>query len=504
MPYPTDVADDLNALRKRFTLLTDLVQVGGLLGWDEQTQLPPAATEARGRQTAALESVLHEKLTDRRVGEWLARLEDAQLEPLDTRLVQLCRRRFDRAVKLPATLVEELATQRSKSQGAWLRARRQNDFRQFEPHLRRMFELAREQAELLGYEDHPYDALHDDYEPGSSAKRVRGLFDRLRPELVELARSAAGGDDQDALLYREFDVARQEEFVRAEAARFGFDFDRGRLDPSVHPFAEGVDPTDVRITTRYRRDFLSSALFATLHETGHGLYEQGLDLELARTPVGAAVSLGVHESQSRLWENLVGRSLPFWRGAYPRLQKLFPALGGVALEEFYRAVNCVKPSLIRVEADEVTYNLHVIARFELELAMLEGELSTADLPEAWNAKYDELLGIEPSDDLLGCLQDVHWSVGLIGYFPTYTLGNVMSVQIFEAARRSIPDLDERIEAGDHAPLLAWLRENIHRQGSKYQPDELLERVTGSRLDAAPYLRYLSNKFENLRQPVSGA
>ena len=503
MPYPTDLAEALGALRKRFTLLSDLDQVGGLLGWDEQTQMPAAASEARGRQSAALEAVLHEKLTDPAVGEWLARLEDAQLEPLDATLVKLCRRRYDRAVKLPAELVEELATQRSKSQEAWLRARRENDFSLFQPHLATMIELTRRQADLLGYEEHPYDALHDDYEPGSSARRVRELFDRLRPELVELARAAAGDDDQDAVLYREFDIARQQEFVRAEAARFGFDFERGRLDPSVHPFAEGIDPSDVRITTRFRRDYLASALFATLHETGHGLYEQGLDPEHARTPLGKAVSLGIHESQSRLWENLVGRSLPFWRGAYPRLQALFPALDGVSLEDFYRAVNTVKPSFIRVEADEVTYNLHVIARFELELAMLEGSLSTSDLPEAWNAKYRELLDIEPPDDLLGCLQDVHWSVGLIGYFPTYTLGNVMSVQIFEAAKRSIPDLHELIEAGDHRPLLDWLRTNIHRQGSRYEPDELLERVTGSRLDATPYLRYLRSKFENLRQPTVG-
>lgn len=504
MPYPTDVANALAALRKRFTLLSDLSQVGGLLGWDEQTHLPPAASAARGRQHAALETVLHEKLTDEQVGEWLARLEEAQLEPLDADLVRLSKRRFEREVKLPAELVEELATQRSKAQESWLRARRANDFSLFEPDLRRMFELSREQAERLGYDDHPYDVLHDEYEMGSSARRVRGLFEQLRPELVELARTAAGDDRQDDVLFREFDVARQEEFVRAEVERFGFDFERGRLDPSVHPFAEGIDPSDVRITTRYRSDFLSSALFATLHEAGHGLYEQGLDPSLSRTPVGKAVSLGVHESQSRLWENLVGRSLPFWRGAYPRLQKLFPALEGVKLEEFYRAINCVKPSLIRVEADEVTYNLHVIARFELELAMLEGELDTADLPEAWNAKYSELLGIEPPDDLLGCLQDVHWAFGLIGYFPTYTLGNVMSVQIFEAAKGSIADLDERIEAGDHRPLRDWLRENIHRQGSRYQPDELLHRVTGSSLDAGPYLRYLRNKFENLRQPVGSA
>jgi carboxypeptidase Taq len=500
MTYSTRVAEDLASLRQRFALLADLGQAAGLLAWDRHTYLPAAAGASRGRQSAALDAVSHEKLSDPAVGELLARLEDAELSPVDARLVQLGRRRHDRAVALPASLVQELADARSQAQDAWLDARKHKEFARFAPHLQRMFELSRRQAERLGYAEHPYDALHDEYEIGSTVARVRGLFDELRPALVHLAGSlaAAGEVQSDAALHGEFDPKRQEEFVIGEVRRFGFDFERGRLDPTVHPFAEAMGRTDVRITTRYRRDFLASSVFATFHEAGHGLYEQGVNEEFDRSPLGDAISLGVHESQSRMWENLVGRSLPFWRGAYPRLQATFPeALGKVGLDEFYRAVNCVKPSFIRVEADEVTYNLHVIARFELELAMLEGSLPAAELPEAWNASYRDLLGITPPDDLLGCLQDVHWSLGLIGYFPTYTLGNLMSVQLFEAARKAIPDLERRMEAGDHGALLGWLRENVHLQGSLHQPDELLRRATGSALDAAPYLRYLSSKFSGL-------
>ncbi|MEX2543382.1 MAG: carboxypeptidase M32 [Trueperaceae bacterium] len=500
MSYPSQVAEALDSLQRRFALLADLTQAASLLSWDRHTYLPSGAGVTRGRQSAALDAICHEKLSDPRIGEWLSRLEDAALSAEDARLVDLCRRRHDRAVRLPAALVQDLADARSLAQEAWLDARRHNEFGRFAPSLQRMFELRREQAEQLGYAEHPYDALHDEYEAGSTAARVTSLFAELRPALVSLVGSLAAGTagNADAPLHGEFDPRRQEEFVTGEVKRFGYDFERGRLDPTVHPFAQAMGRNDVRITTRYRADYLSTGIFATFHEAGHGLFEQGLLEELDRSPLGDAVSLGVHESQSRMWENLVGRSLPFWRGAYPRLQAHFPqALAGVDVESFYRAVNYVQPSFVRVEADEVTYNLHVIARFELELAMLDGDLPAEELPEAWNAKYRELLGITPPDALLGCLQDVHWSIGLIGYFPTYTLGNLMSVQLFEAARAAIPDLDALIEAGEHRPLLDWLGEQIHRQGSRYRPDELLERATGSVLDAAPYLRYLNSKFRGI-------
>lgn len=507
MTYPSQVAEALASLQRRFALLADLTQAASLLAWDRHTYLPSGAGRTRGRQSAALDAIGHEKLSDPIVGEWLARLEDAELSAEDARLVELCRRRHDRAARLPAALVQDLADARSQAHEAWLDARRHNEFRRFAPALQRMFELSREQAEQLGYAEHPYDALHDEYEADSTAARVRRLFAELRPALVSLAGSLAAGParNSDAPLHGEFDLRRQEEFVVGEVKRFGYDFERGRLDPTVHPFAQAMGRNDVRITTRYRADYLATGVFATFHEAGHGLYEQGLIEELDRSPLGESVSLGVHESQSRMWENLVGRSLPFWRGAYPRLRALFPeALAGVDVDSFYRAVNVVQPSLIRVEADEVTYNLHVIARFELELAMLDGDLAAADLPAAWDAKYQELLGITPPDHLLGCLQDVHWSSGLIGYFPTYTLGNLMSVQLFEAARGAIPDLDNLIEVGDHRPLLGWLRQQIHRQGSRFRPDELLERVTGSVLDSAPYLRYLSTKFQGIARAEAPA
>lgn len=497
MPYPSKVAEDLAHLKRRFALLADLYQTGGLLAWDRHTYMPAAAGAARGRQSSTLDSLSHEKLSDPRVGDWLSRLEDAELSPEDEALTRLCRRKHSRATRLTAGLVENLADTRSQAQEAWLEARRQNEFTPFAAPLQRMFDLNREQAEQLGYQEHPYDALHDDYEEGSSTARLRRLFDELGPALTRLLEQiegrAAGGDD--SVLHGRFDERRQEEFVIGEVERFGYDFQRGRLDGTVHPFAQAMSRDDVRITTRFRRDYLSTGVFATFHEAGHGLYEQGVSEELDRNPVGASVSLGVHESQSRLWENLVGRSLPFWRGAYPRLRALFPdELGDVEVAEFHRAVNCVKSSFIRVEADEVTYNLHVIARFELELALLEGSLAASELPEAWNESYRRLLNITPPDPLQGCLQDVHWSLGLIGYFPTYALGNLMSVQLFEAVRSDLPDLLGQIESGDFRALLAWLRERIHRQGSRYLPDELLRRATGSALDVEPYLRYLNGKY----------
>lgn len=504
MAYPSHIEDTLNALRERFALLADLGSAESLLMWDRQTYMPPAAADSRGHQSAALEGVVHEKLTDPRVGEWLARLEQAELSGDDEALVSLCRRAFDQSCKLPPHFVEKYAEARSHAQQAWLDARARNDYDVFEPALRRLVDMLRERAELLGYEQHPYDALHDEYEVGSTAARVRDLFEQVKEPLVALLGriERAGRSGRDELLTRDYDPARQNEFALEAVALMGFDLEGGRLDTTVHPFCQGVGRGDVRITTRYLRNFLSAGIFAALHEAGHGVYEQGLPAQWSRGPLGEAVSLGVHESQSRLWENLIGRSLPYWRGAFPRLRQLFPeALSKVGVDKFYRAVNAVKPSLIRVEADEVTYNLHIIARFELELGLLDGSLDTRELREAWAEKYRELLGIEVPDDIHGCLQDVHWSHGLVGYFPTYSLGNLMSVQIFEAMSRSVGGADELIERGEFGPILEWLRENIYRFGSRYRPDELLRRATGSGLDAAPYLRYLERKFTPLYDGV---
>lgn len=489
----------LEQLRQRFATLADLSQINGLLSWDQQTYMPGGAAAARGQQQATLDAISHQLLTDRETGELIARLEQADgLTPDKSAFLRLARRAHGQATKLPAEFVETVAKDRALSQQAWLEARQDGDFGRFAPHLERMFELARQQAEYLGYEESPYDALHDLYEPGSTAAAVRAVFEPLREETVALVREIMNAPAiDDSCLSGEFGEAPQEQFALEVITAFGYDLGRGRLDRTVHPFAQGMGRTDVRITTRYRLDFLNTALFGTLHEAGHGIYEQGLPEEHQRSPVGESVSLAVHESQSRMWENLVGRGLPFWQGAYPRLQELFPQFGRVPLEEFYAAINRVAPSLIRVEADEITYNLHIMVRFELEQALLAGDLAVADLPAAWNERYRDYLGITPENDVVGCLQDVHWSVGLIGYFPTYTLGNVMSVQLFDAAKRAHPAIEEEIRAGRFDTLLGWLRENVHRHGSLYLPDELLRRATGSSLDAAPYVRYLNEKYRAL-------
>ncbi len=496
MPDPETL---LAQLRERAGVIQDIAQAGAVLSWDQNTYMPEGAAEARGQQLATLEGLVHERLSDPAFGDLVADLERAGLEPesVDAAMVREAGEAVRRATKLPASLVEALSKQATRARAVWGRARARNDVAAFAPELERMVELKREQAEALGYRDHPYDALHDLFEPGSTAAAVRRVFEPLATATSALVNDivACGWQPDDAPLRQDFDEAGQERFARDTVAAFGYDFSRGRLDRTVHPFATSFSKYDVRITTRFQPRFLNTALFGTLHEAGHGMYEQGIDDAFYRTPLESTASLGIHESQSRLWENLVGRSLPFWQGAYGRLQGLFPAqLGGVPLREFHAAINRVSPSLIRVEADEVTYNLHIMLRFELELALLEGSLTPAGLPEAWNDRMQTYLGITPPDDAHGCLQDVHWSVGLFGYFPTYALGNLMSVQLLEAARRALPALDDDLRAGSFTGLLGWLRENVHRHGSRYRPQELLQRATGQDLDAAPYLAYLHRKY----------
>jgi len=489
-------------LLERMAVVSDLSQAHAVLSWDENTYMPEGAADARGRQMATVEMVVHQRLVDPALADLLASLEAAGLPEggIEAATVRQARRAVDQASKVPSALVEALGTHAARSRAVWARARHDNDFATFAPELDRMLELKREQADALGYREHRYDALHDLFEPGSTASRVRALFTPLRRELSELVSRIreAGSRIDDAILRQAFDEAAQERFALDCVTAFGYDLEHGRLDRTVHPFATALSKYDVRITTRYRRHFLNTALFGTMHEAGHALYEQGVADAFYRTPLENTASLGVHESQSRLWENLVGRSRPFWEGAYPRLQRAFPEqLTRVGLDAFYAAINRVEPSFIRVEADEVTYNLHIMLRFELELALLEGSLSVADLPEAWNQGMQEMLGITPPDDASGVLQDVHWAIGLFGYFPTYTLGNLVSVQLFEAATAAHPQIPREIRAGKFATLLGWLRENVHRHGARYLPDELLQRATGSELDARPYLRYLTGKFGEL-------
>jgi carboxypeptidase Taq len=491
----------LQLLKERLAIISDINAAEAALSWDRQTYMPEGGIVLRAEQLATLSRLSHEMLVSEETGGLLASVEEPAPGSVDSALVRLARRDYERATRLPAGLVAELARASALAQPAWERARAGSDWPSFAPHLEKIVRLQRDTAEHLGYEDHPYDALLDLYEPGARKTRLQGMFEELKAELVPMIREigALPHEDRSRPLHGEFDEAKQEEFGRGVISAFGYDWKRGRLDRVVHPFCVPLGgPGDVRITTRFDPHWLSPALFAILHEAGHGIYEQGVDPAYSRSPLSNGTSMGVHESQSRLWENLVGRSRAFWSFYYPRLQETFPeALGEVDQETFYRAVNESKPSEIRVEADELTYNLHILLRFELEVTLLEGGLPVSELPAAWDAKMEEYLGVTPEDNARGVLQDVHWAAGLLGYFPTYTIGNVLSAQFFEQATKAHPEIPEMIGRGEFGSLLGWLRENVYRHGRRYDPDELVVRATGRPPDTAPYLRYLKSKFGEL-------
>ncbi len=475
-----------------------------LLGWDEQTYLPSQGAELRADQMAMLAGMVHERTTSPRVGELLSQLEaDGGLgdETPVSANVREARRTYERATRLPQKLVEELSRVTTLSQQVWIEARHQKDFAQFLPWLEKVVALKREEATAVGYGDgSPYDALLDDYEPGMTAATVQEAFTPLRNELVQLVQQIAGSSRKPdrSIITRAYPVDAQRAFGRQAAEAIGFDFSAGRLDEAAHPFCSGIGPGDCRLTTRYDEHYFPQALFGTLHEAGHGLYEQGLNRDDFGTAMGHSASLGIHESQSRMWENSVGRSREFWQHFFAPAQRAFPTvLDGVTLDEFYRAINIVEPSFIRVEADEVTYNLHVMLRFELEQPLISGDLPVADVPVIWNETFEKFLGLTPTDDAVGCLQDVHWSAGLIGYFPTYSLGNMYAAQFFNAAQEELGDLDEQFARGEFAPLRDWLRTNIHQRGHQYQADRLLEVVTGETLSHKPLTDHLKHKFGQL-------
>jgi carboxypeptidase Taq len=475
-----------------------------LLSWDEETYLPRGGVAYRADQLAYLAGLGHDQATHPRVGELLAAVEGSALvsDPLSPAAVNVreLRRTYDRAVRLPRALVEELARVTTAAHQEWADARRNADFARFRPWLEKVFALKVREAECLGYEDSPYDALLEEYEPGARARDVAELLDALRRGLVPLANAVthAGRRPNPAVLRRAFPVERQRLFAELVAAGVGFDFERGRLDEAEHPFFCTAGPGDCRITTRYRLHQLSDGLFGTLHEVGHGLYEQGLDPAHHGTPLGEAASLGVHESQARLWENTVGRGRPFWQHFFPLARRVFHGqLQDVTAQEFHFAVNAVEPTLTRVGADEVTYNLHVLVRFELEKALLTGDLPAADLPGAWNEAYRHHLGVVPADDAEGCLQDSHWAAGLVGYFPTYVLGNVFAAQLWARARVELGGVDDAFARGDFGGLLGWLREKVHRHGSRHLAPRLIEEATGAPPDPQPLLRYLQDKYGGL-------
>ena len=502
MPSTNDLYDELLGHWRKATLLASCASQ---LSWDEQTYLPPGGAAHRAEQLSLLAGMVHERLTSPRLGELLAELEQhGDLgEPDGPRRanVREGRRRYDRSTRLPTRLVEEISRVTSLAQHSWVEARKNSRFETFRPWLERIIALKREEAAALGHgQGVPYDALLDDYEPGAKTAEIAQVFAGLRKDLVPLVQAIRNSSTRPevSILSRRYPRDAQNSFARAAAAAIGFRFDEGRLDESPHPFCTGIGPGDCRLTTRYDERHFPGAFFGVLHEAGHGIYEQGLDRTAFGSPIGDAASLGIHESQSRMWENFVGRSRAFWTHFYPQAQGAFPeALHGVGRDDFYAAVNDVRPSFIRVEADEVTYNLHIMIRFELEQRLIAGDLAPADVPTAWNAAYTESLGITPPNDAQGCLQDIHWSGGLLGYFPTYALGNMYAAQMFEAARRTLGDLDALFAKGEFTPLREWLNVNVHRFGRQFVPSRLIERITGAPLSHRPLVSHLKAKFESI-------
>jgi carboxypeptidase Taq len=483
--------DELVTQSRERTMLASCIE---LLGWDELTYMPRGGVENRGGQLAYLMGLYHEVSTDPRLGELLDVVAGSPLvaDPLSPPAVNVreWRRTYLRQMRLPRALVQELAATTTTAQQEWAEARRNNDYSRFRPWLERILLLKRREADCLEHDGTPYDALLEDYEPGARSADLARMFAALRSELSPLLAEIAAGPrrTKPAILRREYPIDRQRIFAEAVAADLGFDFERGRLDVTTHPFYSVMGPGDCRITTRYNHSDFGDALFSMLHELGHGLYEQGLDPGHFGTPLGESSSMSLHESQSRLWEKFVGLSLPFWRHFFPRARDIFhDTLHDVPLADFHRAVNHVQPGWNRVRADAVSYDLHILVRFELELALLSGDLKPADLPSVWNEKYRDYLGVVPASDTEGCLQDGHWASGQFGYFPVYTLGNICAAQLYAQARRDLPCLDSDMAAGRFGDLLEWLRENIYRHGQRYSAAELMERVSGSPPDHQPLI-----------------
>lgn len=489
------MSSDLAKLKSRLADVNALHAAIAIMDWDQQTHMPKGGAEARAQHVGILSRMTHETFTS---DETQRLVEAAEPENEDDRaLIRIVQRQLKLRTKIPTDLVAEKSRLSSIAHEDWVKARAANDFPAFAPTLERMFEIAREEAEHLGYTEHIYDALLDQFEEGATAADAQSMFDGIRERQKNLiAATQAQPKIDDKVLYGEWDIAKQREFTETIVKAIGFDFERGRQDTAPHPFCTGWSVGDIRLTTRFK-DYLGSAIFGSLHEAGHGMYEQGSPKEWDLTPLAGGVSLGVHESQSRTWENIVGRSKAFWSFFLPQLQTHFPAISGLDLDTFYRTINKVEPTFIRVEADELTYNMHVMVRFEIECAILTGKLAVKDMPEAWNAKYEEYLGIRPKTDREGCLQDVHWSMGAIGYFPTYTMGNLLSYQIWRALQKDVPDTDTLMAKGDFAPIHGWLLEKVYRQGSKYTPKDLIQRVTGKPMDPTDYLDGLEAKYSEI-------
>ncbi|MHB8650448.1 MAG: carboxypeptidase M32 [Gaiellaceae bacterium] len=492
------MADALERLSSRLAEVRSLGSIAQLLAWDQRTTMPAAGVSRRATHSALLQRLAHDKLTDPEVGRLLDELapREGSLDPDSdgAALIRLARRQYEKAVQVPGELRSELAYAAAAAEPVWLEAKATSNFELFLGPLEQNVELRRRYIACFEPRSEPYDILLDDFEPEMETAEVTRIFDEIKAELVPLIAQLRDRDVDTSFLTGRFPLDRQVALDREVVEMFGHRPDSWRIDPTEHPFAAGAGIDDIRITTHYYEDSLKS-LFSTMHEYGHGLYEHQIPRRFAHLPIGTGASLGLHESQSRLWESLVGRSRPFWSFFYPRLQEVFPEqFRGVELDRFYAAINNVQPSLIRIRADEVTYGMHVILRFELEQDIINGRVELRDLPQRWAEKMDEYLGVQVPDDANGVLQDMHWSSGLIGYFSTYLLGTAMSVQIWEKAAEDIGDLEERIERGEFAPLREWLGENLHAHGRKFAPQETLRRATGSTIDAKPYLAYLKQKY----------
>ena len=492
---------DLIAAVKEISLLGSSASV---LHWDQETYMPPRGSEHRGNQVSLLARLAHEQFTAPRIGELLGDVESSDLvkDPDGDAAVNVreLRRSYDRATKIPASLVAEISKAAVLGHTAWIEARKNADYATFKPWLAKMIDLRRQEADCVGYQATRYDALLDEYEPHETTADLVRVFESLRDPLVDLVGriGASGRKAPLDILERKYPAAAQEAVSREAARMIGYDFQAGRLDAVVHPFCTGIGPGDVRITTRYDENYFGDGFFSTIHEVGHAMYEQGLPAEHWGTPLGEATSLGIHESQSRMWENLVGRSRAFWEFFFPRVREAFgQTVKDVTLDRWHFAVNDVRPSFIRTESDEATYNLHVLLRFEMEQAMLSGDVSIDDVPAAWNERMRKYFGLTPPDDAKGVLQDTHWSGGAFGYFPTYTLGNLYAAQFFEQARKDLGGLDAMFARGEFGPVLTWLRENIHRHGKRYSARELARRVTGRELSAEPLLNHLRRKASEL-------
>lgn len=492
--------EKLQQLKSILHEVSDLNYAQQVLGWDQQTYMPAGGADDRGDQLGTLAKIAHETFTSDRVGQLIEDLAplagSLPAESDDACLLRVTQRDYQKATRVTSEWVSAYARVTAVAQQHWQNAKAASDFEQFRPDLETILDLRRQYAEFFKPFDHVYDPLLDDFEPGLKTAEVQSIFSTLRPRQIELLRAIKDRPQvENRFLYQPFDAEKQWTFGVEVISKYGYNWERGRQDRSVHPFTTSLGWGDVRITTRVDPNYLGTGMFGTFHEAGHGMYEQGIAPSLRRTALCSGASMAVHESQSRMWENLVGRSLPFWQHFYPRLQELFPTqLGAVSLDQFYRGINKVEPSFIRVEADEATYNLHIMLRLELEIALMEGSLAVKDLPAAWNERMQEYLGVTPPDNANGVLQDVHWSSGLLGYFPTYALGNLISAQLWEKIEADLPQLDEQIRSGQFGGLLGWLREKIHMHGAKFEPQALVQQVTGSKIDPQPYLRYLNQKY----------